>query len=307
AESRRALAALPAAERALLWTMTARSNHPVSRSLAEALAAGGGPARLEAAATGASPASASPEGTMEELPGQGLRWHRADGEYRLGRPGFAAAGGAATASAAPAPGDDSTETHFTRDGALIAAFRFEEDYKPDAAAELAALAAQGYDLHLLSGDSQAKVDRAAAALGIAPEQAHGGLTPEAKAALVRALDAHDTLMVGDGINDSPSFEAALCAATPAVDRPVLPGKADFFFLGDGIAALRRALAGARRLRGMLRHNLIFAIVYNAVAVSLSLAGLVDPVVATVLMPASSIGIVAYTTWRLSGRRLAWMS
>jgi len=151
------------------------------------------------------------------------------------------------------------------------------------------------------------VDRAAAALGIAAANAHGGLDPEAKAALVRALDAHDTLMVGDGINDSPSFEAALCAATPAVDRPVLPGKADFFFLGDGIAALRRALAAAGRLRGVLRDNLIFALVYNVAAVALCLAGLVDPVMAAILMPISSVGIVAFTAWRLSGRRLAWMS
>ena len=53
-------------------------------------------------------------------------------------------------------------------------------------------------------------------------------------------------MVGDGLNDSPSFEVAFCAATPAVDRPVLPGKADFFFLGDGIAAIGRSLTAARR-------------------------------------------------------------
>lgn len=288
-ESRRALWALAPADQAILWTMCARSNHPVSRSLAEALAAAGGPAGLDAAEAAAG---------LEEAPGQGLRWARPDGEYRLGRPEFAGA---------PAPGGDPAATHFTRNGALLASFHFEEDYKPDAAAELAALASQGYALHLLSGDAQAKVDRAAAALGIAAEHAHGGLTPEAKAALVRALDAHDTLMVGDGINDSPSFEAALCAATPAVDRPVLPGKADFFFLGDGIAALRRALAAAGRLRGVLRDNLIFALVYNLAAVALCLAGLVDPVLAAILMPVSSVGIVAFTAWRLSGRRLSWMS
>ncbi len=294
-ESRRALWALAPAEQAILWTMCARSNHPVSRSLAEALAANGGPAGLNPAEAG--------EG-LEELPGQGLRWARPEGEYRLGRPGFA---GALGAGAAPAPGGDSAQTHFTRNGELLASFRFEEDYKSDAAAELAALSAQGYALHLLSGDSPAKVDRAAAALGIPSEQAHGGLTPEAKAALVRQLDAADTLMVGDGLNDSPSFEAALCAATPAVDRPVLPGKADFYFLGDGIAALRRALAAAGRLRGVLRDNLIFALVYNVAAVALCLAGWVDPVMAAILMPISSVGIVAFTAWRLSGRRLAWMS
>jgi P-type Cu2+ transporter len=287
AESRKALWALDGPEQALLWNLCARSNHPVSRSLAEALAAGGKAPALDGAAD-----------ELEEHPGQGLLWRRPDGEYRLGRPEFA---GAAR------PAEAEGLTHFSRDGELLAAFRFSETYKGDAAAELATLRRQGYELHLLSGDAESKTARAAAALGIASEQALGGLDPEAKAARVRKLDAGDTLMVGDGINDSPSFEAALCSATPAVDRPVLPGKADFYFLGDGIGAIRRALAAAGRLRRVTRDNLIFAIVYNLAAVALCFAGLVSPVVAAILMPVSSITVVSLTAWRLSGRRLTWMS
>jgi Cu2+-exporting ATPase len=114
-------------------------------------------------------------------------------------------------------------------------------------------------------------------------------------------------MVGDGLNDSPSFEAALCTATPAVDRPVLPGKADFYFLGDGVAALRRALGSAHRFRRVVRDNLIIAVFYNLAAVGLCLAGVVTPVIAAILMPLSSVGIVSLTVFRLSGRRLQWMS
>ena len=88
---------------------------------------------------------------------------------------------------------------------------------------------------------------------------------------------------------------------------MLPGKADFFFLGDGIAALRRALEAAGRLRRVVRDNLILAAVYNLAAVALCFAGLVSPVVAAILMPLSSVGVVTLTAWRLSGRRLAWMS
>ena len=88
---------------------------------------------------------------------------------------------------------------------------------------------------------------------------------------------------------------------------MLPGKADFYFLGDGIPAIRRALGAARRLRGVLRDNLVVAVAYNLSAVGLCFAGLVTPVVAAILMPASSVGIVSLTAWRLTGRRLAWMS
>jgi Cu2+-exporting ATPase len=115
-------------------------------------------------------------------------------------------------------------------------------------------------------------------------------------------------MVGDGLNDSPSFDAAWCAATPAVDRAVLPQKADFYYLGDGVAAVRKALVAAARLHRVQRGNLTFAAVYNAVAVGLCFAGVVTPVVAAVLMPVSSVTVVTITTMRL-GRKGAssWMS
>ena len=165
----------------------------------------------------------------------------------------------------------------------------------------------GYEVHLLSGDAPEKVEAAGGVLGIAADNVYGGLNPEQKAARVRELDDHDTLMVGDGLNDSPSFEAALCTATPAIDRPVLPGKADFYFLGDGVAAIRRALEAGRRTRRIVRDNLILAAAYNLAAVGLCLAGWVTPVAAAVLMPVSSVAIVSLTAYRLSGRRLAWMS
>ncbi len=286
------LVALGARERAVLRHMTARSNHPVSVALAAALR------RLP---TGADeqPVTGAAAEDLSELPGAGLELALPDAVWRLGRAAFAVPG---------ATGDDgAVRTIFSRDGIALAACDLQEHFKADAAGEVAALLADGCEVWLLSGDAQAKVDAAARALGLPAGRALGGLTPEAKAARVRAVDRRDTLMVGDGLNDSPSFEAALCAATPAVDRPVLPGKADFFFLGDGIAAIRRSLLAARQLRRVVRDNLALAVVYNTAAVALCLAGLVTPVVAAIIMPVSSVAVVTLTTLRLSGRRLAWTS
>ena len=284
-----ALAALPPRARAVLRHMTARSNHPVSACVAAALGpvAGDEPAVTDEGAD-----------ALSELAGQGLSLSLPDGVWRLGRPGFAAGGQAASP---PAPAG---VTVFTRNGAPLARLTPAEEFKADAAGEIAALRDAGYELYLLSGDAQSKVDRAAAALGLPPDRADGDLDPEAKAARVRALDRQDTLMVGDGLNDSPSFDAAWCAATPAVDRPVLPGKADFFFLGDGIAAIGRALAEAKRLRRVVRDNLVIAVVYNLAAVACCAAGLVTPVAAAVFMPASSVAVVTLTAVRMS-RGSSW--
>lgn len=298
--SAEALAALPPVERGVLQHMTHRSNHPVSLCLATALRRDPRPAEGIVSAAGEN---------LQEIPGMGLEFEHEEAIWRLGRPGFAetsendADRGDSTASGTPGR---PTETVFSRDGKSVARFILTEEFKSDASGEIENLKTEGFSLFLLSGDSQEKVAAAAAALDIAPDRAFGGLTPEEKARKVRELDERDTLMVGDGLNDSPSFEVALCAATPAVDRPVLPGKADFYFLGDGIAAIRRSLLAARHLRRVVRFNLMVAVGYNVAAVALCWAGLVTPVVAAVLMPISSVAVVSLTAVRLSGRRLTWM-
>jgi Cu2+-exporting ATPase len=279
AASAAALHGLTDVERGVLRGMTARSNHPVSKAIARGLR--GLPVQL--------PVVEQLE-HLRETPGQGLQLELDGRVWNLGR--------SATEAGA---------TALTRDGATVIDLHCEEKLRPGVISEVEALRSSGYDLHLLSGDSPDRTAAMGARLGLAPDHARGGLDPEAKAARVRALDRRDTMMVGDGLNDAPSFAAALCAATPAVDRPVLPGKADFYFFGDGLAALRWSLAAARRLRRIVRTNLVLAVAYNLVALVLALSGLVTPVVAAILMPLSSVGVVALTAWRLSERRTSWTS
>jgi cation transport ATPase len=42
---------------------------------------------------------------------------------------------------------------------------------------------------------------------------------------------------------------------------------------------------------VIRRNLVFSLAYNAVAVTLAMLGLMNPLAAAVLMPASSITVV----------------
>ena len=289
-EARAAIARLSPEAQAVVAAMAVRSNHPASRALALALC-------------DAAPVPAAELAALAEVPGQGLLWRRESKVWRLGRPEFAAAEAAETLGQAETGG----ETWVTCDGQVLARLEFAEDVRADVPAELARLIAAGLDVRVLSGDHPERVRALARRVGLGVERAEGGLDPEAKAARVRALDRHDTLMVGDGINDAPSFAAAFCTATPAVDRPHLPARADFYYLGDGVAAVARSLAAARRLRRVVWANLGFAFAYNAVALALAFAGLVTPLLAAVLMPASSLSVVGHTIARLAGRRWVWTS
>jgi Cu2+-exporting ATPase len=240
-----------------LARLTRGSLHPVSRTLLEALGTRG-QRLLETLGPLA----------VEEIPGQGLSCTAEDGAWFLGK------------------GADGTELR--HNGALVARFAFRDSLRPGAMESLRRLRARGLDIHILSGDAPTKVAALAAALDLPQGCAIGGLSPEEKAAKVRALDRQDTLYIGDGANDSLAFDAAFATGTPVVDRSLLESKSDFYALGSGLAYLPEAFATAEaRARGV-RHAFVFALTYNFAVVSLSITAGMSPLLAAVLMPLSSI-------------------
>ena len=277
----RSVAQLPAEVRDLAYALTAGSNHPVSRCLARALAGAG--ARVGEALR------------PEELPGCGLELVHEGRRYRLGAPGWAIPG------AEPVPG----LTVLSADGVELARFVTREAVRPGAQRQLARLRSSGLEVWLLSGDARARVEDFGRALGLPDERVLGELSPAAKADVVRRVDRQDTLFIGDGVNDSLAFAAAFAAGTPAVDRPVMPGKSDVFFLGESLEGLGELLDAAQSLRSTVRRILGMAFIYNALAVTVAMLGLATPLGAAVAMPASSLAILLATTgWLASDRRTA---
>jgi Cu2+-exporting ATPase len=96
--------------------------------------------------------------------------------------------------------------------------------------------------------------------------------------------------VGDGVNDA----AALALADVGV--AVLGGTgasvvaADVVLTREGVAPLLDLLKGARSVRGVIARNLGFSLAYNVVGAGLAVVGLVGPLLAAVLMPASSLTV-----------------
>ena len=273
-----ALRHLHADESAVLLAMVNDSLHPVAGCLREQLLAD----RVE-------PATAS---AIHETIGFGLEMEHDGANWRLGRAAW-------VATTVPTPAGDCL---FTRDGEPLAAFRFGEAARDDAREEIAALRGRGCEVFILSGDRRAKVDAMADRLQLPRERCLGELSPHEKAARVRELDARDTLYLGDGANDSLAFDAAWISGTPAIDRGLLEQKAGFYFLGRGLSGVRALLATAALRRRTARAVVAFAIAYNAVAVALCLAGFMSPLLAAILMPASSLVSLAIVFTGFSSRR-----
>lgn len=264
--------ALDGEAREALFALVRDNPHPVGRTLLEALVAAGTPAWRE--------------GELTEEIGCGLCW----GEWSLGQAGWRDTG--------PADG----ATVLARAGEAVARFRFVDKARGDAKREISALGERGLDSFILSGDETAKVAAMAGQLGLPPDNAYGNQTPEAKAAWLLEHGADDTLMLGDGANDSLAFDAARCRGTPVVHRGVLAAKADFYYLGQGLGGLRALFEVNDVRRRTHLVLLVFMIAYNVTAVALAVAGLMSPLFAAVLMPLSSLATLAIVG---IGMRRAW--
>lgn len=270
-----AIGALAENARIALAQLTTGSLHPVSRSLLEALGRKGQQLLRENPAT-----------EIQDLPGMGRFFENEAGKWSLGRPGWG--------SGAPS-GTANHDAELCHNGKPVARFHFEETLRPDAIAALRILK-RNHRLIILSGDRKEKVTAAADLLGIPAADAHHSLQPAEKETLVREIDQHDTLYLGDGANDSLAFNAAWITGTPIVDRSMLEGKADFYFLGQGLRFLPELLALSHLRRSTVAAAFGFALVYNAAAITVAMLGYMNPLVAAIIMPLSSaisLAIVAY--------------
>lgn len=261
------LTALSATEKSRLLHLVGRSLHPVAACLREILLAAGVEPSKDA-------------GSVREIPGMGLEWDAPEGRWCLGRASWIPSEGSGTVLAL-----DSIE---------VARLHFREELRPEAAQEVARFQSAGMPVFLLSGDEPERVRAMGATLGLPPEQALGGLSPQEKADLVSERWADRALMLGDGANDSLAFDVALCRGTPAVDAGLLEHKADFYLLGRSLGGLGALFATARSRQRTARAVLSFAVSYNALAVAAALGGWMSPLAAAIIMPLSSlvsIGIV----------------
>jgi Cu2+-exporting ATPase len=260
----------PEARRALMGAAGA-SRHPISRSLFRELAARG---------------EGYPEdGIAEELPGQGVRWQDAHGDWFLGRSMDAMPDGV--------PG----RAVLSLNGSRVAGFDLRERLLEDAAASLQALQAQGIQVQLLSGDEPSRVEALSRQLGLGGGAARGGCSPNAKAA---AVAERPTLMLGDGLNDGLALRAARVSGTPAWERTVVADQADFAFASASLAWLPALFRTSRDLRQALWGNLAFALAYNLVLVGFALSGAFSPLFCAITMPLSSLLVIAITARRMGG-------
>lgn len=179
------------------------------------------------------------------------------------------------------------------DGKIRTVLSLADQVRGDAREAIASLRSAGLEPIVLSGDEQAVVQSIGRSLGIADEALHAGLSPEEKLAEIESIKARRAvIMVGDGVNDAPALAAASVGIAVRGGAEASLEAADVYLRSEGVRPVVELIAGSRRVMRAIWLTIFTSVAYNVVAATLCMAGLVNPLLAAIIMPASSFTVLA---------------
>lgn len=103
------------------------------------------------------------------------------------------------------------------------------------------------------------------------------------------------LMIGDGLNDAGALQQSNVGITLASDVNNFTPSCDAILDAKRFAWLPGLLKLAKSGRQIINFTFVLSVIYNIVGLTISMQGLMSPLIAAILMPASTITIVLVTT------------
>jgi len=209
----------------------------------------------------------------------------------VGSPAFVEAR-AARGSRLLAPPPHLTPVLVAVDGIIVASAGFGDPVRADARLAIDTLRGRGWTVKILSGDHPEVVASVGETLGLSREACVGSALPEEKLRVVeQARRGGTVVMVGDGANDAAAMAAASVGVGVHGGAEACLSTADVYLARPGLEPLVTLTEGAARTIRVIRRNIVFSIGYNVIGATLAVTGVITPLIAAVLMPASSLTVV----------------
>jgi len=188
------------------------------------------------------------------------------------------------------------------DGRLAALLVLADTLKPDSAAAVRALRAQGLKVAMVSGDDGRTARAIAAQLGI--DEVIADVLPEGKARHVRGLrERHGPVaFVGDGINDAPALAEADVGIAIGGGTDIAIEAAGVVLMSGSPRGVPNAIALSRATLRNIRQNLFWAFAYNTALVPVA-AGVLYPAFGLLLSPVLAAGAMALSSLFVLGNAL----
>jgi len=174
---------------------------------------------------------------------------------------------------------------------LVGELHLRDTLRADTAVAVQRLRAMGLEPELLTGDRDETAQAIAAEAGFRVVRSEVG--PLEKQQVIADLQAkgHRVLFAGDGLNDAPAIASADVGVAMGGGAVSSVLSADAVVLERSIVPLVAGIRAARAARAAIRSNMQRSIAYNMVTVLAAVAGGVNPLVAAILMPFSSLWVL----------------
>ena len=151
---------------------------------------------------------------------------------------------------------------------------------------------------VLTGDNRVTAEAVARRLKV--DEVRAEVLPDQKAGEVKRLQTEGRIvaMAGDGINDAPALAAADVGIAMGTGTDVAMESAQVTLIRGDLRGIVRARRLSRATMANIRQNLVFAFLYNALAVPIAagvlypaLGILLSPMLASLAMTLSSVSVI----------------
>ncbi len=152
------------------------------------------------------------------------------------------------------------------------------------------------ELYVLSGDNDVEKEKLKNVFGT-DNRLRFNQSPQQKLDFIKNLqhDGKHVLMLGDGLNDAGALMQSQVGIAVSENSAQFSPASDAILDGSKLQLLDKFISYARAGKRIVLASFILSIVYNIVGLSFAVQGILSPMIAAILMPASSISIVLFVS------------
>lgn len=192
--------------------------------------------------------------------------------------------------------DTGTHVHLLIRDVHMGSFSVSNNYREGLGNMIKGLQGQDFELHVLSGDNDTERENLQQLFGkntpLSFQQ-----SPQQKLEYIQTLQQakHNVLMFGDGLNDAGALMQSNVGVAVSDNTAMFTPACDAILEGASVKLADRLLQFAKAGKRIVTYSFILSILYNIAGLSFAVSASLSPMVAAILMPASSISIVLFVT------------
>lgn len=188
--------------------------------------------------------------------------------------------------------DTGTSIHLMMNENYFGKFKVQQQYRDGITPLVKGLQEENVTPYILSGDNNSEKENLVKIFG-SQTALYFHQSPQQKLDFIKSLQQNNknVLMVGDGLNDAGALMQSNVGIAVSDNSARFSPASDAIIDGGQVTLLDKFISFARAGKKIVAASFILSIIYNAVGLYFAVQGKLSPLVAAILMPASSISII----------------